>query len=619
MKNNLLSNKINLGILFCLLSIHQSILAIPLLEDLVVPIAQANSKECETFTGNLSTNYDQGYVEVPINYSNPIGPKINVFYYTNLKSGQTPVVFFNDHPTDANRQLKRFELIAKRFDLGFIFVDQRGTGCSGAIPKVTNNSTAKEARLYGVDSIAKDHDVVRRHLLGENGRWVVFSSNFGGAAALEEYIVQFPKFVISAHEYDAIRFDKTSDLFAEFIYSTHKSLEQIYKIFPNVQKKLSALSEKFTEDKCLKILNDKLCGKALLVLYMRNNLGRPTQWGYLESDIDEAFDCRKLPCMFFKNELNQDYLDLLLIDNPFMLNLWWGAKGTLTFSSFWRINSQFEKEDIPSMVDVCLASEAKLRTQFGIEPSQVLINECDLLKRIFSKDDNETLAKVFKDVSTASPKNSVRLKTTLEKNPSLKLHLYSADFGIAFSNATIDRSVLPSDQYIVHTFNSADYNWYDSLPVIWQNISGLTERKLIGEKLNLTYNGQIKHVEKVGRINGSLDMSQQSGPIQNELVYVGTANEPLDEETAARVAGKFALIKRGGSAFTNKVANVVAAGAAGFIIANHLEFPDVAFSVELGQEEVKIPGLMISTSLGGELIQRLNNNETVHATFGFEN
>jgi aminopeptidase YwaD len=113
--------------------------------------------------------------------------------------------------------------------------------------------------------------------------------------------------------------------------------------------------------------------------------------------------------------------------------------------------------------------------------------------------------------------------------------------------------------------------------------------------------------------SGALNMEfSTNGTVSGELVFVGLGT--LEECTAANVAGKVALIKRGEFTFSEKVQNAANAGAIGAILFNNI-MEEGFINGTLG-EESDIPAIEIHPVNGemlAELIQRTSVNITMTA------
>ena len=97
-----------------------------------------------------------------------------------------------------------------------------------------------------------------------------------------------------------------------------------------------------------------------------------------------------------------------------------------------------------------------------------------------------------------------------------------------------------------------------------------------------------------------------------DVVYAIPNDGCLAFNNAAAIAGKIALIDRGGCNFTVKVKNAQLAGAIGAIIVNNAPGPPAGMSGE--DATINIPALMISQDDGAAIKLALQNNIVVNAT-----
>ncbi len=160
-----------------------------------------DSPSCKEFIQKLPSDYFHDFVWVSENPNDSDSPKIQIFYYGNKNTSQTPVVFFNGGPTSNSRgdfqvlrktQLEHSEYAA----IPFVFIDQRGTGCSTPFPRITGLAELPRLALYGSEGIVSDAEVIRKKLLG-NRPWKIFGQSYGGMI-VHRYVTQAPESVESA-------------------------------------------------------------------------------------------------------------------------------------------------------------------------------------------------------------------------------------------------------------------------------------------------------------------------------------------------------------------------------------------------------------------------------------
>ncbi len=101
---------------------------------------------------------------------------------------------------------------------------------------------------------------------------------------------------------------------------------------------------------------------------------------------------------------------------------------------------------------------------------------------------------------------------------------------------------------------------------------------------------------------GAITLPARSSGIEAALIVaVGDANDPLDEQTAAKLNGHVALIWRGGTSFCTKGQHALDAGAVGFIMVNNTDGNPSAMG---GSCSLPIPGVMIK-KVHGEWLKNL--------------
>lgn len=99
----------------------------------------------------------------------------------------------------------------------------------------------------------------------------------------------------------------------------------------------------------------------------------------------------------------------------------------------------------------------------------------------------------------------------------------------------------------------------------------------------------------------------EAGDVQGKLVFIGLADQALEPDVAAAVAGNVALIDRGGVTFCEKALVAADAGAIGFVVATNNDGEPIAMG---GDCEVQVPGIMISKALGDLLKESMAQGET---------
>jgi hypothetical protein len=127
-----------------------------------IPLDEALEADdsCQSFRDRLPQNYLQGFVEAPEDYAHPEGRKIQVFYYGRLEDGKDPIVFFNGGPAaDSHSSYSILEKMASAKKLSFIYIDQRGNGCSDAFPSEPTEENVQRLTHYTSADIVRDAEL----------------------------------------------------------------------------------------------------------------------------------------------------------------------------------------------------------------------------------------------------------------------------------------------------------------------------------------------------------------------------------------------------------------------------------------------------------------------------
>jgi len=127
---------------------------------------------------------------VPLDHAEPSGPKIQVFAREAVRPGSENLpwlVFFQGGPGfEAPRPLDLSGWIKRATrDYRVLLLDQRGTGRSAPVTfetltHMTGRQQADYLRHFRSDAIVQDAELIRRELLGTDGKWSVLGQSYGG-------------------------------------------------------------------------------------------------------------------------------------------------------------------------------------------------------------------------------------------------------------------------------------------------------------------------------------------------------------------------------------------------------------------------------------------------------
>lgn len=107
----------------------------------------------------------------------------------------------------------------------------------------------------------------------------------------------------------------------------------------------------------------------------------------------------------------------------------------------------------------------------------------------------------------------------------------------------------------------------------------------------------------VKRIEGTISKPIETyETLAGELVYIGLAATPLDDETALKLRGKVALIDRGEVGFLEKLQHAHAAGAIAAVVANNQPGEPIQMG---GEGKVEIGAIMVAQEVGAFIKEQM--------------
>lgn len=226
-----------------------------------------------------------GTVEVPENWSEPEGPKIRIFYYwrPGRDRARAPVVFFNGGPSVSSHGTSRY-LMQRSFTRvqDFVFLDQRGTGCSSPYPGGKIEATLRRLLHWGSEAIVRDAEAVRAQLYGER-RWRVFGQSYGGLI-VHRYLELAPEGVdrAIAHGFSQMRDSKA--WFAERLIAQGRMGEAYFGRYPADRAVLERARAAIPATRCWELEGERACGPGVLDSLLLL-LAFPSSWDTLHEVI----------------------------------------------------------------------------------------------------------------------------------------------------------------------------------------------------------------------------------------------------------------------------------------------------------------------------------------------
>ena len=406
--------------------------------------------DCAEFISTLPKDFFTGYVSVPEDWNNESGRKIDIFYYgrKNPNNHLASVAFFNGGPSSDSHG--SYELIKNHPEsnkVNFIYIDQRGTGCSDPYPNESTIESAKRLTHYTTRSIVKDSEEIRKKLLGKNTKWKIFGQSYGGMI-VHRYISMFPESIDKAYAHGYAIMTDQIEWIKYRILSQKRVSEDYFNLYPQDRSDLEKIKSMIPNDQCFTDNDISLCGPIFMDI-LRHPLGFHDSWEEMHWWIENL-------ATFFKDEPNM-------------------IQG---FSNFYF--TDFTHDSLPSLVinkveitkgpsdrDECLEAFRRLKKD-GDDPELWAINECRVLIAL----ENRKFDTVLDSVTDIDPLTLDSVKVALLKFPNLSLFLYSGQKDVFVPvetfveeaqrlNGLIDYKIFPTSGH--EGFNTEQAIWDDLL------------------------------------------------------------------------------------------------------------------------------------------------------------
>lgn len=331
-----------------------------------------DSEKCEDFIKKMPSNYYYGWISVPENYEKPEeSPQIQVFYYGPKGDFKEHIVFFNGGPgSDSHYNYTLFDQSFTQMNiakdkLGFVYIDQRGNGCSSPYPAVSNKNDILRLRFYGSSSIVRDAENVRKFLFGEQ-KWKIFGQSYG-AFVVHRYVTLFPDSITTAYAHaNAITLDPM-DRMTERIYSQYTVMLMYLKQHPDDRKRLQLLYDFFKDkDKCFKnVQGIEFCGYEINKTLI-SNLGFFNQWNRLH-------DALKYLVPYEKNKTAKVSLEKI---KQYISKLKLPLRPNNGHSYAMPVLALYDRNVIDLNFQSCTEIYNKILSKYKITPEKMILNEC---------------------------------------------------------------------------------------------------------------------------------------------------------------------------------------------------------------------------------------------------
>lgn len=407
-------------VFFLILSMNSIAFAKGSLFSRTIPV----NAECQTFIDSIKDNYTFGWIETAINYEVSNSEKQNVFYYyKNTDQIKNPVLYFNGGPgASSHYSHLLFETTRKKFGLteniNYIFMDQRGTGCSS--PGFTSGysiKTLENLKWSASLGIVQDAEILRQHLLGKNTRWKIFGQSFG-SYIVYRYIEKFPNSISKAYAHGYALGNSDYDASYYRILSQQTVLEKYFKLFPVDRNRLTILNKYLSDSqKCfLNIHNQELCGYEILLPFI-NLLGFSTEWTSLHVYLQRIVPEKLVDETALKNYVSQNVQGTMIYhDSEKFMSV---AENAVYFYNFAGL---FDWNNKPNDFLKCSKIYNQIQQQNPKNGGALLMNECQAPIQYHY---NEPIAELLGSKIDLSTNQFVDIQTVNKNLIDFKMPLYT--------------------------------------------------------------------------------------------------------------------------------------------------------------------------------------------------
>lgn len=385
---------------------------------------QNPNAECREFISTIESRYFYNWLEVPETPNS--SSTISVFYYyKKTNSFKNPVIFFNGGPGYSSHTVPATLEIAKvkfgggkELNIDFIYIDQRGTGCSSGFPVGASADTIEKLKWYGSAGIVNDAEVLRKKIIGEK-KWKVFGQSFG-SHVVHRYIKMFPSSISKAYAHGYPVGPSDFDFSFSRIASQGAVLASYLTSHNSDRARLKALNMYLADPaKCYKNGADEYCGFENLTPFIYL-LGFRDDWSTFHSWLVSV-----VPIDSVNEEGLRHFIAQLTSRYFFYHNM---APMTDYNLANMDISLNFlgiaDTNSTPIDYDKCMAIYKKMETVYKIKQSEMLLNECQAPVQFAFRDQ---LRVILMNRMTDESSSLLRLediKTVLSHNP-ISFYLYS--------------------------------------------------------------------------------------------------------------------------------------------------------------------------------------------------
>ena len=414
-------------------------LVLYVLLSLYSPLCLAAEK-CEDFLSSLP-GFQGNYIEVPENWDQPsTSPKLKVFYYVRkaeLAPDRAPtVIFFNGGPGEDSHSAAQ-DLSAMEFSkrVNFVFMDQRGTGCSTPYPNIFSQENAKRLMSWGSRGIVGDAEAVRKALGAK--KWRAYGQSYGGLI-VHRYLEIAPSGLERAISHGSSVMKDPVDWYVERIRSQKRISDQYFDEYPRDRSRLATLKAAIPATQCWTTEKNKICGAKVLDA-LTYHLGFKTSWPAINTWLTRFEQI---------GGINQEAI------NEFVQNIVFGVfvSDSLAGSVLGKLEIVPGEDDHSSCQKVLERMEA-----LGENPMAYEFNECRMLAGVESSQYD-----LMKNV-VAYPIHLERIISNLKQPDAPSFYLFSGQLDVFTPYKTFEEEVATLGKHVIYqSFPNSGHEGFSS-------------------------------------------------------------------------------------------------------------------------------------------------------------
>lgn len=426
-------------------------------------IAEPLSKdeECALFKGILDDDKDFSYsfISVPTDPDSASGRKINVFYYHRAveDADATPVIFFNGGPSgDSHSSYQAMKDRISDTNHPWVFIDQRGTGCSDSYPEIEKDAEFADLAKWGSTGIISDAEQIRKELYGDK-KWKVFGQSYGALIG-HRYVELYPDSLHSVHAHGYAQLESNYEWKKERHLSQKYVLDEYLKKFPSDRIRFDSIAKHLDSGACYTYKEEEICGREAFDP-MSIYLGFTLRWEEIHEvlgiivESDGTIDHEKLGRLV-------GILSFAGDDGGYE-NL-----GGVAISFSEMNTSDFDKNDVTHCRRVVEDLE-----NLGQPHSSWLLSECRTKMTDYEEDTIEAFA-ILRDTIARNPLNLKKIKSNLKEREDLKFYLYSGRLDTLVPPGTFKEEIaLFGDLIEYKEFEGSGHGGFYTEDLVWENLA----------------------------------------------------------------------------------------------------------------------------------------------------